>query len=101
MRAGSSRAASGQASSMKSIRRPSGPLEPDRGIVDTARVADGIAGMVQRRDHKAGLSQRRRGIMMAARPSAPAVRDNDQRQPLAGDGTILHAGHVEPAQPYL
>jgi hypothetical protein len=47
--------------------------------------------MIDGGDHEAGISQGGCDIVMAAEPSGPAVRDHDEREPVAGDGTVLHA----------
>ena len=50
------------------------------GDVARAGATQGIvAGMVDRRDHEAGVGQSLGGIVMAAEPAVLAVRDHDQR----------------------
>src|SRR5690242_12461218 len=47
--------------------------------------------MIDCGDDEAGIRERRCRVMMAAEPAGVAVRENDQRQLCACDGTILHA----------
>lgn len=63
-----------------------------------------VTRMIDRRDDEARVGQRRCGVMVSAEPAPGAVRNNHQRQPGAGDRTILHAlqpvvdGHREIAK---
>src|SRR5208282_2120860 len=49
--------------------------------------------MIDGSDDKAGIGERLGRIVMADEGAAPAVRDNDERQLVAADRTILNTGH--------
>ena len=48
-----------------------------------------VARIVDGGYHKAGVGQGLRDVIVATEPAAPAVSDQDQRQPVAGDRTSL------------
>ena len=50
-----------------------------------------VAGMIDGCDDKAGFGQRLRGVVVAAKPTAPTVRNQDERKLRPYDGTILDA----------
>src|SRR5207302_815018 len=64
-------------------------IDPGRQIVRPALIEVGIAGMIDRSDDEAGIGERLGRIVMADEVAAPAMRDDDERQPVAGDRTIL------------
>src|SRR5258708_38110860 len=57
--------------------------------------------MVDGGDDEAGISERRGRIMMKAEPAGTSMRDDDERELVAGDRTILYARHREAAKHYF
>jgi hypothetical protein len=53
--------------------------------------------MIDRNNDEARVSEDCRGVMMPAGPSGPAVRDDDKRQLVVGNGAILRAGDHDAA----
>ena len=68
-----------------------GARYPDGKSVSPGRIVGGIAGMIDRRDDKAGIPQRLCGVVMLAEPTATAVGKDNQRQFCSGEGTIFDA----------
>jgi hypothetical protein len=69
-----------------------------RQIAEAAHIGDGIAGMIDGGDDKAGVGQRLGRIVKVDEVAAVAVRDDDQRQPVAADRTILYPGQGDLAE---
>ncbi len=61
-------------------------------------VGRGVAGMVDRSDDKTAIGGRLGGVVVADKAAAMPVRDDDQRQSVAGDRAILDPGQVHPAE---
>jgi hypothetical protein len=55
------------------------PRDVDRKIVGPAQVRACVAGMIDRRDDKAGIGEYFNRVVMADEIARPAVRDDDQR----------------------
>ena len=54
--------------------------------------------MIDRSDDKPGIGERLGCIVMADEGAAPAVRDDDERQLVAADRTVLYPGHGDVAE---
>src|SRR5258708_24425363 len=66
------------------------PLDIDRKIVGPAKIKDHIAGMINRRNDKAGVGEHYIGVAMAQEITPAAVRNDDERQFLPPYRTVLH-----------
>jgi hypothetical protein len=60
------------------------------GTVRTARIALGVARMIDRQNDKAGIRQGGSGVMMTAEPSPPAMRNHDERELVSRDRAAVH-----------
>jgi hypothetical protein len=63
-------------------------------IAGTAHIGDGIARMTDGGDDEAGVGEGLGGVVMADEVAAPTMRDDDQRQLIAGDRAVLNPGSV-------
>jgi hypothetical protein len=71
------------------------PLDVDRKIVCPAQIRDRIAGMIDRSHDKSGVSEHLIGVVMTDEIAPSALGDDDERQFLAEQRTVLNPGQGE------